>query len=181
MHIPKEIAPTKFNGPGCVLLAQATDSSHFFVRASVFIFQHSEEKGSRGVILERPTAFTMGESSPGIGVFEGNTLYMGGDDGSDTAVMLGKFELAGACKYVGAGIYIGGVKAATDLVKEGGAVPKDFKFFFNTAEWGPGVLEKEIQSGRWDVVQVPPEDILCQDNGMSLWNKARNKLMSQKR
>jgi putative AlgH/UPF0301 family transcriptional regulator len=177
-QIRKDIYKSEFTGSGCVLLAQPNDSSHFFVRASVFIFQHSKEGGSRGVILERPTAFTMGESSPGIGVFEGNTLYMGGDDGSDTAIMLGRFELPGSCRYVGSGIYIGGIKSATELVKSGGAVPKDFKFFFNNAEWGPGVLEKEIEAGRWDVVRMPPEDILSQDSGLSLWNKARNKLIS---
>ena len=178
--VPNEVMPVKFSGPGCVLLAQPNDHSHFFVRAAIFIYQYNVKDGAKGVILERPTAFSMGESSPGIGVFEGNTLYMGGDDGSDTALMLGRIDFGGTCKNVGSGIFLGGMKSASELVKSGGAVPKDFKFFFNNAEWGPNVLEKELESGKWDVVKLPPEDILRQDTEMNVWSRARNTLISAK-
>jgi putative AlgH/UPF0301 family transcriptional regulator len=178
--LPSRIEAVDFSGRGCVLLAQPNDHSHFFIRAAIFIYQHSEKDGSMGVILERPTAFTMGESSPGIGVFEGNTLYMGGDNGSDTAIMLGKFDLQGTCKYIGSGIFLGGMRTAADKVRAGEAVPKDFKFFFNHAEWAPGVLEKEIASGRWDVVKMPPEEVLRQDTEGSLWYRARNTILSGK-
>jgi Uncharacterized ACR, COG1678 len=54
----------------------------------VFIYEYNE-RGTKGVILERPTAFNMGEMSPGMlgDVFEGNTLYTGGDQGGDTVLM----------------------------------------------------------------------------------------------
>lgn len=177
--IPTKVLPVPFCGQGCVLLAQPTDVSHFFNKAAIFIFQYSEADGAKGVILERPTAFNMGETSPGIGLFEGNTLYQGGDDGMDTAVMLGKYGLGGTCKYVGSGIYLGGITQARELIGKGEAVPKDFKFFFNNAEWKAGVLEKEIASGRWDVVKIPPADVLRQAREMNLWSKTRNTLISE--
>jgi len=195
-EVPLDIQKSEFMGRGCILLAQPGEFSHFLIKGSVFITEHND-KGSVGVILERPTAFTMGETSPNIGLFEGNTLFMGGGDGGDTAIMLGRFDLGGTCKYIGSGIYLGGtygfeatvkglsyliffnvlgISEARNLIKAGTATPKDFKFFFNNVIWNPGELEKELQEGRWDVVTVPPKYVLSQDARAGLWNIARRKL-----
>ena len=180
LYVPTKVIPVEFCGEGCILLAQPNDSSHFFVRAAVFIYQYSEEEGAKGVILERPSAFSMGETSPGIGCFEANTLFIGGEQGSDTAIMLGKRQLEGACKYVGSGVYLGGMKSAKEKIMNGDGVPKDYKFFFNHAEWDKGVLEKEIDAGTWDVIKAPPEDVLAQDPTLAeFWSRARNQLISE--
>ena len=54
--------------------------------------------------------------------------------------------------------------------------PRDFKFIFNAVEWAPGVLEREIQEGRWDVVRMPPEMVLEQVHPDSVWASARSAL-----
>jgi len=118
----------------------------------------------------------MGESAPNIGVFESNSLFMGGQDGSDMAIMIHKYDLSGLSKYIGGGIFIGGIGAAKNLVEEFKASPRDFKFIFNTCQWGPGVLQKEIDMGRWDIYEVPADLILSQDSRVynSLWSDTRN-------
>jgi putative AlgH/UPF0301 family transcriptional regulator len=180
--VPSVITSVPFTGAGCIILAYPKESNRFFSRAAIFIYQYSQEEGAKGVILERESAFSMGETSPGIGCFEANTLYIGGESGSDTAIMLGKVPLDGACKYVGAGIYVGGTKSAKEKIMAGQGVPKDFKFFFNHSEWAPGVLEKEVEAGKWNVVKVPPEDVLLQDTKLAeLWSRARNTLISEKK
>lgn len=40
-------------------------------------------------------AFSMGETSPNSGPFEPNTLFLGGEAGSDTAMMFHKYDLQG--------------------------------------------------------------------------------------
>lgn len=162
---------------GVVLLAQPSEYNHFLIKAAVLVFDYGTGRGSRGVILERATAFTMGETSPNCGPFIGNTLYLGGEDGSDKAIMFHKYHLDGYSKYIGAGIYTGGLGKAQKLIDSNEAEPKDFKFVFNSIEWGPGQLEAEIKAGRWDVANVPPDLILQQSSSKaSLWSKARNKL-----
>jgi hypothetical protein len=52
----------------------------------------------------------MGEVSPNISPFDANTLYTGGNDGPDMATMLHKFDLKGTSKYVGGGIFLGGIR-----------------------------------------------------------------------
>ena len=77
----------------------------------MFVYEH-DDKGSQGVILSKASAFTMGEVSPDIGPFKANKLYMGGESGSDTAIMLHTHEMPGASKYIGHGIFLGGLKSA---------------------------------------------------------------------
>lgn len=46
----------------------------------------------------------------GIGPMIGNTLWMGGEQGGDMAIMLHKYDLGGLSKYVGSGIYLGALR-----------------------------------------------------------------------
>ena len=175
--IHSEISASDVVKNGVVLLAQPSEYNHFLIKAAVLVFDYGSGRGSRGVILERATAFTMGETSPNCGNFVDNTLYLGGEDGSDKAIMFHKYELDGYSKYIGAGIYTGGLGKAQKLIENNEAQPKDFKFVFNSVEWGPDQLEAEIKAGRWDVANVPPDLILQQSSSKaSLWSKARNKL-----
>ena len=179
--VPTEISPVSKLQKGVVLLAQPNEFNRFLVKAAIFLYDYGSERGSRGVILERATAFSMGESSPNAGCFEANTLFMGGSDGSDTAIMLHKYDLDGFSKYIGKGIYIGGMKEARELVSNRGAIPIDFKFIFNNIEWAPGQLENEVKEGKWNLAVVPPDMILSQSLSslrVPLWSKARNHLIS---
>lgn len=174
---PRDIERCEF-GTGCVLVSQKDEYSHYLIKASVLVYNLDKERGAQGVLLDRPTAFSMGETAPGIGAFEANTLYMGGDEGPDMAVMFHSYELEGAAKPIGNGLYLGGLGAARRMVEGRLAVPRDFKFIFNNIEWGPGVLEQEIAQGKWDVVRVPPALVLNQspNMGTSLWAKIRRKI-----
>jgi hypothetical protein len=50
-------------------------------------------------------------------------------------------------KYIGAGIYTGGLREAKMLIENNEAPPTDFKFIFNSVEWGPDQLENEVKAG----------------------------------
>lgn len=164
--------------PGCVLLAQPGEHDHFLSKAAVFVFEHNKQ-GTQGVILTRPHAFSMGETAPGIDrVFEPNTIFIGGEQGPDMAIMFHKYDLDGMSKYVGGGIYVGGLRQARERIERREAVPNDFKFIFNTVQWAPGQLESEIAQKRWDVVKLPPEMVVEQKKASALWSNARNSLRS---
>ena len=164
---------------GIVLLAQPAEENDFLNKAAILVYDYGPDRTTTGVILERETAFSMGETSPNSGPFEPNTLYLGGESGSDTAMMFHKFDLKGFSKYIGAGMYLGGIKEAKELVVARNAHPRDFKFIFNSVEWDAGVLESEILAGRWDMANLPPNLILQQSRARevdSIWLSARKSL-----
>jgi putative AlgH/UPF0301 family transcriptional regulator len=177
--IPQEISTAEFLKKGVVLLAQPSEEHDFFNKAAILIYDYGTDRGTTGVILERETAFSMGETTPNCGPFEPNTLFLGGESGSDTAIMFHKYDLEGFSKYIGAGMYLGGIKEAKELVVSRKAHPRDFKFIFNSVEWETGVLEREILSGRWDMSNVPPNLILQQSRARevdSIWLNVRKAL-----
>ena len=91
------------------------------------------------------------------------------------AMMFHKYDLNGSAKYIGSGIYLGGLKSAKELVTDRKAHPKDFKFIFNYSVWPKGVLEREVTEGKWDVLRCPP-DMLIREEDISLWSRCRRKL-----
>ena len=92
------------------------------------------------------------------------------------AIMLHPYNLAGHARDCGAGVFLGGMRQARELVTEGRASPKDFKFFFNGIEWPPKQLELEVEQGRWDVVEVSSDLILRQSGATTLWQRARKEI-----
>lgn len=87
--------------------------------------------------------------------------------------MLHPYNYTGYVKSAGMGVFIGGIRQAREAIAERKASPKDFKFFFNDLQWSPGILEKEVESGRWAVVEVPVDLVLRQGSVTNLWARAR--------
>lgn len=177
LYIPNEVELCDKLENGCVLVSQPDEFSHFLVKSVVLLFDYGGlEKPSLGVILERPTAFSLGETAPGMTTFEANTLYMGGENGNDTAMLFHKYNLGGNSKYIGNGIYSGGLKEAKEIVQSRNAHPKDFKFIFNYNTWVKGQLDNDVKTGRWNVLRCPPDFIIREDDSLSLWTRCRRSL-----
>lgn len=176
------------------------------MRSAVFLhaigLNERNEHVTRGVIIDHPTAFTMGEMGGGsiTGVLAHNTLFRGGDAGRDTAMLLhscggddgggggGSNEdgtddgivIPGGKQIGTSGVYEGGVRAAVDAADGGLVDPGRFKFFFNYVEFSDGELESMLnavddEGDAWAAVEVPPELVLDSnfDRG-DAWARIRN-------
>lgn len=80
--------------PGVVLVAPNHEYNHFLMRSAVFIhaigLNEYNEHVTRGVIIDHPTAFTMGEMGGGsvYGNLAHSILFQGGDAGNDSVMLL---------------------------------------------------------------------------------------------
>jgi len=148
--------------PGCVLVASPEEADHFFRHAVVLLLEHSDS-GSKGVLLEMATAFTLEEMAPAAFMehpLGENSLFRGGSSGSDRAIMVHALEGVQTSKPIGRhGVFAGGMQEVKALVTEGKVSRDQVKFFFNHCEWLPGQLEREIAQKTWRVGFIPPE--LC--------------------
>jgi len=140
---------------------------------------------TRGVIIDYPTAFTMGEMSAGsvVGSLAGNILFRGGDMGGDKAMMLHSAGEPVSSKSIGtSGVYEGGLEMAIAAIEEGIVEADQFKFFFNRVEFTDGELESllnemDSEGDAWTSVEVPPSLILNGDlNKAEAWMSLRNQL-----
>ena len=64
-----DISKADIISQGVVLLAQPSEYDYFLIKTAVFVYDFGSGRGSKGVILERATAFSMGETSPNSSPF----------------------------------------------------------------------------------------------------------------
>lgn len=137
---------------GCLLVARGDEftlGQQYFHQAVILILDHSE-KGSMGVILNRPTQYSMGYvSGDETGPFAENALYFGGDVGDGTVSFLhGSSKVRDSAEIL-PGVYLGGYESACELVKDGEMDANECKFFARYCGWGPGQLVGECERGVW--------------------------------
>lgn len=131
----------------------------------------------RGVVLDYPTAFNIGEMSGIEGKLADNIIYRGGSEGGDSVMMLHSF---GGREEIGtSGIFEGGLDDAREACDAGTANPSQFKFFFNYCQFGTqeleDILEVEEDDDAWVSVQAPPEMVLREwDDRSECWKQLRN-------
>lgn len=177
--------------PGVVLVAPKHEYDHFLRKSAVFVYaiglDENESTIIRGVVLDHPTAFTIGEMSPNVmGRVSENQLFRGGYDGSDTAMLLhsvgGHTGPVGSEAMIGSsGIYEGGIVSVMESVDAGVVQPDQCKFFFNYMQF----TDKEVDDmfagaedgDEWVSVEIPPEYVLDSDYYRGqLWSKLRNNI-----
>ena len=176
--------------PGVVLLAPKHEYDHFLMKAAVFVYAIGldEEDNTivRAVVLDNPTAFTIGEMSPNVmGGLSDNILFRGGYDGSDTALLLHSAGGNGPVKSVNeigsSGIYEGGIVSAMESV-DAGLIGKDqCKFFFNYMTFTEKELDNMfagVEDGdTWVSLEIPTEYVLNSDYDRGqLWSRLRNSI-----
>lgn len=130
---------------GCVLVAHPSlfvDRQTYFQQAVILLLDHGPN-GSYGVILNKPTQYTMGQIKSSVAQllssFAGNRLYMGGDVGETAmAVVTRRPGILGSTE-VAAGLYHHTVHAAQQAVEQGLAAPSDFRFFAQVGAGGGGM------------------------------------------
>lgn len=192
-----QVAPVRYLGkgedaiirPGVVLVAPSHEYHHFLTKSAVFVqaigLDKFGEHVTRGVIIDHPTVFTMGEMATGAvtGVLANNLLFQGGDQGGDKAIMLhGKSDIGRGNMIGTSGIFEGGLDAAMEAADFGETGPEKFKFFFNHVEFTDNELANmmgnvDSEGDAWMSVEVPVEMILDSDmNRGDAWRSLRNEL-----
>ena len=142
---------------------------HFSRHGVVLVLSHGAQ-GSRGVLLEMATAFTVGEMAAALAntPFSDLPLFRGGSGGQDKVLMLHDVADLARSQPVGShGIHVGGLQSASDAVSQGLLPAERFKFFFNQMEWVPGALEREVSQGIWTPGVIPPALVLRQIGSQS--------------
>ena len=175
--------------PGVVLVAPVHEYDHFLMRSAVFIhaigIDEQDNVIIRGVVIDHPTAFTIGEMSPNVmGKLSDNLLFRGGYDGSDTAMMLHSAGgMGGPIKsdtMIGSsGIFEGGIVSAMESVDAGVIDPDRCKFFFNYMQFSQKELDNMfggVEDGdTWVSLEIPADYVLNSDYERGqLWSKLRN-------
>jgi putative transcriptional regulator len=154
---------------GQLLLASPALHDPNFSRTVVLISVHSDE-GAMGVVLNRPSAVTVGEAVPQLerAVAEREPVYVGGPVQPSSIVFLAEFlDPSPAGLLVVGRIGFPTPDADIDELTEATARRRVFAGF---AGWGEGQLDKELEHGDWIAQPALPEDVFT-DVPAELWSR----------
>ncbi len=153
---------------GQLLLASPTLRDPNFERSVVLIGMHSED-GAMGVVLNRPSAVTVGEAVPQLeqAVAEEEPVYVGGPVQPAAIVCLAEFvdpEPAGL-------LVLGriGFPAPDTGIEELTEATTRRRVFAGYAGWSGGQLDEEFDNGDWITDLASPDDIFTEEPA-ELWS-----------
>jgi putative transcriptional regulator len=140
-----------------------------FLRAVVLLVEHGED-GALGLVLNRPSATTVGETGgelKGLVDAEG-ALWVGGPVAPASVIVLGQFEQPGEEALIAFADV--GVLTVRGAEEEARPRLRRSRAFIGHAGWGPGQLETELERDDWIVVPARREDAFT-EAPQQLWRR----------
>jgi putative transcriptional regulator len=153
---------------GQLLLASPSLHDPNFSRTVVLVSLHSAD-GAMGVVLNRPSAVTVGEAVPQLedAVTEQEPVFVGGPVQPTSIVCLAEFIDPGAAGLLVLGRI--GFPAADAGVDELAEATERRRVFAGYAGWSEGQLDAELEQGDWIAHSAIPEDVFT-DAPEELWS-----------
>jgi len=146
---------------GQLLLASPALRDPNFRRTVVLVSVHSEE-GAMGVVLNRPSAVTVGEAVPQLerAVDEQEPVYVGGPVQPTSIVFLAEFldpSPAGLLVFgrIGFPAPDAGIEELTEATARR-------RVFAGYAGWAEGQLDAEVEDGDWISDAALPDDVFTE-------------------
>ena len=138
---------------GRLLVAMPTLVDPNFSRTVIHVFEHDEENGTVGLILNRPSDLSVDEHLPDvhITISPPDVVFIGGPVAREYALTV----------VIGDD---GAPRIAAEPAEQGLG-----RVFSGYSGWGEGQLEAEIAEGAWHVTSAEPGDVLTSAPS-SLWS-----------
>jgi hypothetical protein len=117
---------------------------------------------------------------PTFDEFKENVMFMGGEDGGNSAVMVHARQDAEGSRALGSsGLRVGGISTAKALIASGCAPALDFKIFFGHVRWAPSDLKGILSDGGWRTVVLPAAQLAeatLANGDTGLWEALRTRI-----
>ncbi len=163
--------PTSHPQPGVLLVAEPFLREDHFNHAVITLVEYARRKSAMGLVLNKPTGYTLGEAIDGINDDVDTPIYCGGPVACDRLFYLHSLgnELPNSRK-LSDDLFIGGdfdsVKAYVNM-----GLPTEglIRFFVGYSGWDPGQLEEEIRTHVWAVAPRPANSEILREDGDSFW------------
>ena len=145
--------PTSQPRPGVLLVAEPFLREDYFNHAVITLIEYDKDKSSMGLVLNKPTGYTLGEAIEGIDDNIDTPIYCGGPVSCDRMFYIHSLgnEFPHSRK-LSDDLYIGGdFESVKSYVNMGLPTEGIIRFFVGYSGWDPGQLEEEITRHVWAV------------------------------
>lgn len=159
---------------GSLLVAKPTVEDFCFKRSVSVLVDHDAE-GSMGVIVNKPTRFTLNELMPEVKCDEPLPLYLGGPVGTNMLFFLHTLGLEAIPESVqlAPGVFFGGDFDVLKLFLESGQqLDGKVKFLIGYSGWTVGQLDSEVKRHDWAVLKENAAELIFNTPDNLVWDQA---------
>jgi putative transcriptional regulator len=165
-------APGHEVAAGSLLVAAPGLLDPHFRRTVIYIIEH-RERGSLGVVLNRPSEVTVRDVLPSWAPLSSQppAVFVGGPVEGETALCLAAVRTGQDPSTVAGLVTVRGPVALVDLDTDPTVIAprlRGLRVFAGYSGWDSGQLAGEIERGDWIVVPALPDDVLNR-NDVRLW------------
>jgi len=160
---------------GSLLVAKPTVEDFCFKRSVTILVEHDNEEGTMGLIVNKPTRFTLGEVIPEIEGADDVPLYLGGPVGTNQLFFLhslGADIIPGSIPVTPELFFGGDFDVIKMYLAAGEPVEGKMKFMVGYSGWTVGQLSNEVKRHDWAVLKGAEAGLMMNPNGEVIWNKA---------
>ena len=164
--------PTPAPRCGDLLVAEPFLREEYFNHAVITLLEYTPGLSAMGLVLNKPTSYTLGEAIEGIDDEVDVPIYCGGPLSCDRLFYIHSMpdEIDGSRK-IAPGLYVGGdfsqVKAYVNM---GFETEGKIRFFVGYSGWDPRQLEEEIANHVWAVTTPDNPAALIMPQDDSYWH-----------
>lgn len=163
--------PTRQPVVGDLLVAEPFLREEYFNHAVISLVEYERGKSAMGLVLNKPTGYTLGEAIEGIDDSVDVPIFCGGPLSTDRLFYIHTLpgEFKGA-RELARGLYIGGdFDSVRSYVNMGCETEGLMRFFVGYSGWDPFQLESEISQHVWAVGPEPVNADILRHDGDSFW------------
>ena len=165
--------PTSQPRPGVLLVAEPFLREDYFNHAVITLIEYDKDKSSMGLVLNKPTGYTLGEAIEGIDDNIDTPIYCGGPVSCDRMFYIHSLgnEFPHSRK-LSDDLYIGGdFESVKSYVNMGLPTEGIIRFFVGYSGWSRGQLEDELAGDVWALTDFDNPHELLHGNGDPYWHR----------
>lgn len=158
---------------GSLLVAEPFLREEYFNHGVISLVEYEPGKTAMGLVLNKPTGYTLGSAVEGIADEVEIPIYYGGPMGHDRLFYIHTLgnEIKGSRLLVD-DLYIGGdFEQVKEYVNMGLVCEDTIRFFIGYSGWEPYQLESEIDRHVWAVAPKPANSEIFREDGLSAWHR----------
>ena len=160
---------------GAMIVAKPTVEDYCFKRSVALLVDHDNEEGSMGVIINKPTRFTLNEVLPDLEIASSVQLFLGGPVGTNQLFFihsLGDKAIQGSVQ-VAPGVYFGGdFEMIKMILGSSHDINGKIKFMVGYCGWTAGQLNQEVNRHDWAVLKDRASQLTFSEHDDEIWSKA---------
>ena len=158
---------------GALLISEPFLREEYFCHSVICLVDYEKGKSSMGIVMNKPTEYTLCSLIPDIEENAAVRIYCGGPLSCDRLYFIHTLgEIIPNSKKIINGLYIGGdFNTMIEYINSGGEIEGKVRFFIGYSGWDAGQLEEELNQHVWAIGKVNNNNELLIGDSDKYWHQ----------